>query len=90
MYYIKNESTQNVHIKALPTQGSKSAFASQRGVGPGGLHERFFYRRYRMNNEELITLIKELDELGYSVEKFSQKNEYPQEIITLKLIRCSV
>jgi hypothetical protein len=41
------------------------------------------------DQEELIDLIKELGKLGYSVEGFSKKDEYPWEKITLELARCS-
>jgi hypothetical protein len=39
-----------------------------------------------MDEKELITLIKELGKLGYSVVGFSKKDEYPQERITLELL----
>jgi hypothetical protein len=37
--------------------------------------------------KDLIELIEELSKLGYSVEGFSKKDEYPHERITLELVR---
>jgi hypothetical protein len=39
-------------------------------------------------NEEIISLIKAMAEMGYEVKGLKQRFEYPSKVITLELFQC--